>query len=761
MFALSKVLAAIALAVASCEKLTSHTCDDDVVLFQRSTAVLASASNRDTPLKQDAVIPLERRAVVELQKDADVIAFAPKRPSGRSLSPSSSRLSYFLDVIRCRLAGRLEDHVVCMKALSSDTPFDPLKNKNIWNSSDAWENFTFWHPTGVIANVYDGRVVWANVNFINIVSLFELSLLAYPFALIPLALCCSVVVGLCLAKVDNVQHQDATGPPVASNSELTPFALQVYSIWCHFCSAIPSILVFGIPMALISMSYALPQELYVIILITSSAFVFSNGVYMAFFAPFLLGKIMKNSRQTPSEALGDLRADQKQEVVHWVIIPNYDEDEDLMEAMLRSVARSSLACSNICVLLAMEEREGQKAVEKSKRLTEQFTGKFRECFATFHPQDLPNDPAGKASNTSYAFKVLSQRLLEKEQDSSKVMLTIADADTEFHEIYFETLTRQYLETEPENRDVTLWQSAILHIKNYHRQPGPVMVGTMFTAMAELSFLADPNAIRCPYSTYSLSFQLAADVGGWDAEWIAEDWHMGIKCFLFTLGRSQVQPVALPTLNYAPEADTWMGTCQARFVQAKRHALGISDLSYFFMMLPLIYLHLNKVRRADGANLSDFWRLFFGGLAYIVRLINTHVILGILTLYAVFDVILKQVMLALMGHGRGIEGLFERTFFATTMFGVSSVIMMSIVTLIFQVVHHMLRDRLEKPSPTWEWVFGGHFTHWLMTALSFAVCGPIFFIGLAYSVWIAALKCLSSRSFTYEVAAKPTKEQRQR
>lgn len=249
------------------------------------------------------------------------------------------------------------------------------------------------------------------------------------------------------------------------------------------------------------------------------------------------------------------------------------------------------------------------------------------------------------------------------------------------------------------------------------------------------------------------------VGGWDAEWIAEDWHMGIKCFLLTLGRSEVKPVALPTLNYSPEADTWMKTCEARFVQAKRHALGFSDLSYYFMMLPLIFLHLSTVKRKDGADLADFWRLFFSGLAHVVRLVNTHVILGILTLYAVFDMVLKQLMLALMQQARGIEGLFSRTFFATSLFGVASVITLSIVTINFQIVYHVVCDRLEKPKKEWVWLFKGHVIHWVMTVMSFAIWGPAFFLGLAYAVWQAAFKMLFATSFTYEVAAKPTKEQR--
>merc|ERR1719478_47760 len=104
-----------------------------------------------------------------------------------------------------------------------------------------------------------------------------------------------------------------------------------------------------------------------------------------------------------------------------------------------------------------------------------------------------------------------------------------------------------------------------------------------------------------------------------------------------------------------------------------------------------------------------------------------------------DTVLKQVMLALLGQVRGIEGLFERTFFATSMFGVASIVMMSIVTIIFQVAYSILSERMEKPRAESAWMFTNQPVHWAVTALSFLVCGPVFFLGLAASVWLAALK----------------------
>jgi VanZ family protein len=345
---------------------------------------------------------------------------------------------------------------------------------------------------------------------------------------------------------------------------------------------------------------------------------------------------------------------------------------------------------------------------------------------------------------------------ERGQDPSKVVLTVSDADSDFHKRYFDSLSQSYADTAKEKRDLTLWQSPIFHVKNYHRQPMPLIVGTMFTAMAEISVLSDPNSVRFPYSTYSLSMNLAKHVGGWDPEWIAEDWHMGIKCFLLTLGESQIQPILLPTVNYMPEDDSWLGTCYARWAQAKRHALGFSDMAYYFMMLPLIFAQLSKPRK-DGKDLRHFWKLFFNGLAYVVRLVNTHVIVGIMTLYMAMSCMLKNIMILILQDGRNVGELFARSKGACSMFMFASFCTMAITTLNFQVVYSTLKDRMAPPKPRYEKMFDSWLAHWLYTLFACIFFAMVYAVGLGAAVWIAAVKVLCLKSFAYEVAAKPTAE----
>ena len=94
-------------------------------------------------------------------------------------------------------------------------------------------------------------------------------------------------------------------------------------------------------------------------------------------------------------------------------------------------------------------------------------------------------------------------------------------------------------------------------------------------------LASRTSTALPYSTYSITSNLAYRVGGWDPDWISEDWHMFLKCFLHTSDTPpvRVEGIFLPVMNYTPEDSTYWKSLLARWEQSKRHALGISVLLF--------------------------------------------------------------------------------------------------------------------------------------------------------------------------------------
>jgi len=635
---------------------------------------------------------------------------------------------------------------------------------DIWNMSVNWTRVTVRHPAGVISHVYKRVPIWADVSYLSMDVLYLASLIAYPVVSVCSILLLTIFASIVMAQKDEPSEavyvdseRDSCSRPVEDAGfavkNLTQEAKRMFVCWALFCRSIPALMVFGMPVVLVALTYPYPQEVFVLLVVVSSVMVFSNGLYMVFFCPFTLAQMRKTMSSELKAASDAAKAKEEQEVIHWVILPNYKEDYDILCEAIDSVGKSAIASTQICVLLAMEARE-ERGQEKAEKLMSNYSGTFREIAMTFHPANLPNDPPGKASNMSWAFNWLCKHVEDSGADASKVVLTVSDADSDFHKCYFDSLSRSFAETAPDKKSITLWQSPIFHVKNYHRQPMPLIVGTMFTAMAEISVFSDPNSIRFPYSTYSLSMDLAKHVGGWDPEWIAEDWHMGIKCFMLTLGESQVQPILLPTVNYTPEDDSWFGTCMARWAQAKRHALGFSDMAYYFTMLPLIFTQLSKPRK-DGKDLRDFWKLFFSGLCYIVRLVNTHVIVGIMTLYMAISFMLKNIMIIFLQDGRNVGELFDRSKGACTMFMCASVITVAMTTGCFQVVYCTLAERMNPAKAPYKKMFDWPIAHWMYTLTACISYAMVYAVGLGVAVWIAAVKVLCLKSFAYEVAAKPT------
>lgn len=219
---------------------------------------------------------------------------------------------------------------------------------------------------------------------------------------------------------------------------------------------------------------------------------------------------------------------------------------------------------------------------------------------------------------------------EAEAMLGRIVLTVADADSEFHTEYFPALTYGFVngggaEGKTPSRYLSLWQPPIVHYKNYLEQPFPVRFASTCTSLHELANLADPNATRVAYSTYSLSATLAKKMDGWDPNWITEDWHTTLKLFLSTGGRLRVLPIFYPIVNTVPTGDCFWSSVDARWQQAKRHAYGISEMVF-------VQDHVARVFRSlptSWAQAVFVWRFSF----IWFKAMFIHVFIAILPVFA--------------------------------------------------------------------------------------------------------------------------------
>lgn len=294
------------------------------------------------------------------------------------------------------------------------------------------------------------------------------------------------------------------------------------------------------------------------------------------------------------------------DVFHVVMMPTYKTPYEVLADSLHALGQFSLAKTNMGVMLAFEERE-DGCDRKAANLQRDFSEQFTFITKAFHPPNLPHHVPGKSSNECWAFFELVKALKQEHGFSShdpRVVITVIDDDSELHENYFEALTYHFLEASGQQRYLTIWQPPIVHFKNFLTQPVLVRTASLFTSLHELACLANPIDCHVPFSSYSLSLILASAVGGWDPDYISEDWHMFAKCSLMTEGRVRCRPIFLPLLNYAPEEDSCLATIKSRWTQATRHALGVSEIVY---VVTSIYLGLLEVANPFRA-LVFLWRM---------------------------------------------------------------------------------------------------------------------------------------------------------
>ncbi len=266
-----------------------------------------------------------------------------------------------------------------------------------------------------------------------------------------------------------------------------------------------------------------------------------------------------------------------EQVHHVVLIPNYNELTDKLRLTLQHLADQAEARGQVTAVLAMEARE-DAAREKAETLIREFRGSFANIFATYHPHNIAGEVPGKSPNENWAAIEAKRRLVDQMgYDIATMTVTSCDADSLFPAHYFSCLTYKFC-TEP-NRHRRFWQAPMFMYNNIWEVPMPIRVVSVLSSINTMADLCKSHRQVFPHSTYTLSMQMADEVGYWDVDVIPEDWHMFLKCFFALKGAVEVEPIFLPVGSDGVKAATYKGSLIMRYKQAKRHAWGAADIAY--------------------------------------------------------------------------------------------------------------------------------------------------------------------------------------
>lgn len=420
--------------------------------------------------------------------------------------------------------------------------------------------------------------------------------------------------GTCATSPCRKQEADfAAGLPKRQHISLcTPGNL---SSWC---CCVPGVLLFSMMFMVVSTGAFAPDAFYTITaLLMAFSMVYTSNLSLGCIIG--AGRMRRDCNKDWQSLLSGFQKgcpDGSADVMHIVILPNYQEDEAMMLETLENLGRAPLARGCMHVVLAMEDREGPSGRLKAERLISQASHLFAGLIATYHPKDIPGELAGKSSNCQWAYSeaLRSFALDIAKLPASRVFLTVGDADTLWHPQFFSAMSYQALQLPAHEREWSFWQPPVLLMRNLFSVPQLTRISGYGTILFELAGLVNTwLSNHFCYSAYSLTLAMAAHpmVGGWDTDVIAEDHHMFCKCYFAALWEQvenkqnmcgaekhtdavkpkvQIRPVYLPAISYLVEDDKgWWSSCFARFQQARRHSQGIAELSYVGLQHAKLFL----------------------------------------------------------------------------------------------------------------------------------------------------------------------------
>lgn len=264
------------------------------------------------------------------------------------------------------------------------------------------------------------------------------------------------------------------------------------------------------------------------------------------------------------------------EVYHAIIIATYNESRDILEPTIKSVLASHYDMKKVILVLAYEERGGERVEKQANDLMKEYGKEFKTAFAVKHPHDIPGEVIGKGGNITYAGREL-QRYLEKEKiNPEHVVVTTLDADNRPHHWYLAALTYTFCSTE-DPRYVS-YQPIPLFLNNIWDAPSPMRVIATGNSFWNVVLSLRPHMLR-NFSSHAQSMAALIDTDFWSVRTIVEDGHQFWRTYFRYDGKHEVYPIFTPIYQDAVLADGYRRTLKMQFIQIRRWAWGSSDIAY--------------------------------------------------------------------------------------------------------------------------------------------------------------------------------------
>lgn len=264
---------------------------------------------------------------------------------------------------------------------------------------------------------------------------------------------------------------------------------------------------------------------------------------------------------------------------HLVIFPFYDESFEVLNQSIFATSQTHYPKDRMIILLASEERAGEKAQEVARQVKERYESEFGNFFVTVHPDGLPNEIKGKSANTAYAVEHILPDLEKLGIGVDQVLVSNFDSDTVVHPQYFARVTFEFLTAnKPYQKS---YQPIAIYNNNIWDSPAFIRVVSVSNSFWQFTESSRPDRLRT-FSSHTMTLRALIDVGFWKRDIINEDGFIYWQCYLKYEGDYHVVPLFIPVSLDTCMAETFWQTLKNQYNQKKRWAYNVE---YYPHLIP--------------------------------------------------------------------------------------------------------------------------------------------------------------------------------
>lgn len=266
-------------------------------------------------------------------------------------------------------------------------------------------------------------------------------------------------------------------------------------------------------------------------------------------------------------------------LMHAVVVCQYKEPLEVLDATIASIAENTLA-HNTIIVVACEARDAY-AESVFETLRDRYSLPFHEFLKTTH-QLTEGEVIGKSSNENHAVRELFKYVQDQGVDPFQVMVTVCDADSLFDPVFLEHVEAEFWSM-PDGRRA-IFNAPISTHRNLVECD--LLVQAMEMSRCQYDTFLSPTTFRPSQSNYSLTLGFCHETGYWDPTNTAEDFHTAIKAMAIS---GQGKPIVVKVWSLI--LNDSVCRVKDRWTQAQRHMWGIEECAWVLELF--FHLRLNR------------------------------------------------------------------------------------------------------------------------------------------------------------------------